>query len=92
MEINLLRAFLALVETPNFGRASALLNLSQPALSRQLGKLEAQLGGDRVGPGAGREPAALGLGEQQMVSIARGVSLGARVLILDEPTSALSGA
>ncbi|GAB7536461.1 sugar ABC transporter ATP-binding protein [Burkholderia sp. 3C] len=35
---------------------------------------------------------ALGLGEQQMVSIARGVSLGARVLILDEPTSALSGA
>ncbi|WP_455775346.1 ATP-binding cassette domain-containing protein, partial [Burkholderia stabilis] len=35
---------------------------------------------------------ALGLGQQQMVSIARGVSLGARVLILDEPTSALSGA
>ncbi|AOK37558.1 MULTISPECIES: sugar ABC transporter ATP-binding protein [Burkholderia] len=34
----------------------------------------------------------LGLGQQQMVSIARGVSLGARVLILDEPTSALSGA
>ncbi|RDU97813.1 sugar ABC transporter ATP-binding protein [Trinickia dinghuensis] len=34
----------------------------------------------------------LGLGAQQMVSIARGVSLGARVLILDEPTSALSGA
>ncbi|WP_206956223.1 sugar ABC transporter ATP-binding protein [Trinickia acidisoli] len=33
----------------------------------------------------------LGLGEQQMVSIARGVALGARVLILDEPTSALSG-
>ncbi|MGS0896096.1 sugar ABC transporter ATP-binding protein [Burkholderia stagnalis] len=35
---------------------------------------------------------ALGLGQQQMVSIARGVSLGARVLILDEPTSALSAA
>ncbi|WP_321871990.1 sugar ABC transporter ATP-binding protein [Paraburkholderia tropica] len=34
----------------------------------------------------------LGLGAQQMVAIARGVSLGARVLILDEPTSALSGA
>ncbi|WP_322107325.1 sugar ABC transporter ATP-binding protein [Paraburkholderia sp. J41] len=34
----------------------------------------------------------LGLGAQQMVSLARGVSLGARVLILDEPTSALSGA
>ncbi len=34
----------------------------------------------------------LGLGAQQMVAIARGVSLGARVLILDEPTSALSSA
>ncbi|MEM5406267.1 sugar ABC transporter ATP-binding protein [Paraburkholderia unamae] len=34
----------------------------------------------------------LGIGAQQMVAIARGVSLGARVLILDEPTSALSGA
>ncbi|QGZ65895.1 sugar ABC transporter ATP-binding protein [Paraburkholderia acidisoli] len=34
----------------------------------------------------------LGLGAQQMVSLARGVSLGARVLILDEPTSALSSA
>lgn len=34
----------------------------------------------------------LGLGAKQMVSLARGVSLGARVLILDEPTSALSSA
>ena len=34
----------------------------------------------------------LGLGVQQMVSIARGASLGARVVILDEPTSALSAA
>ena len=34
----------------------------------------------------------LGLGLQQMVSIARVVSLGARVVIMDEPTSALSGA
>lgn len=33
----------------------------------------------------------LGLGMQQMVSIARAISLGARVVILDEPTSALSG-
>ncbi|MCF3946389.1 sugar ABC transporter ATP-binding protein [Acidiphilium sp. AL] len=35
---------------------------------------------------------ALGLGLQQMVSIARGVRLGARVVILDEPSSALTGA
>lgn len=34
---------------------------------------------------------ALGLGLQQMVSIARGVRLGARVAILDEPSSALTG-
>ncbi|MBE7209428.1 MAG: sugar ABC transporter ATP-binding protein [Gluconacetobacter diazotrophicus] len=34
----------------------------------------------------------LGLGLQQLVSIARVISLGARVIILDEPTSALSGA
>ena len=34
--------------------------------------------------------ASLGLGLQQMVSIARTVSLGARVVILDEPTSALT--
>lgn len=35
---------------------------------------------------------ALGLGLQQMVAIARGVRLGARVAILDEPSSALTGA
>ena len=34
----------------------------------------------------------LGLGLQQLVSIARVMSLGARVVILDEPTSALSSA
>ncbi|MES2180012.1 MAG: sugar ABC transporter ATP-binding protein [Gemmatimonadota bacterium] len=32
----------------------------------------------------------LSLARQQMVAIARGVSLGARVLVLDEPTSSLS--
>jgi monosaccharide-transporting ATPase len=34
----------------------------------------------------------LGLGLQQMVSIARAASLGAQVVIMDEPTSALSAA
>jgi len=46
--------------------------------------------------GLGLDPAArlrsLSLGVQQMVSIARGASLGARVVIMDEPTSALSAA
>ena len=34
----------------------------------------------------------LTLAEQQLVEIARGVSMGARVLILDEPTATLSDA
>ncbi|MES1936878.1 sugar ABC transporter ATP-binding protein [Salinisphaera hydrothermalis] len=33
----------------------------------------------------------LGLGMQQMIAITRAIALGARVVILDEPTSALSG-
>ncbi len=39
-----------------------------------------------------RKLRSLGLGLQQMVSIARVVSFGARVVVLDEPTSALSSA
>jgi DNA-binding transcriptional LysR family regulator len=45
METSLLRSFLALADNPNYGRASAMLHLSQPALSRQIAKLEEQLGG-----------------------------------------------
>ncbi|WP_027805022.1 LysR family transcriptional regulator [Paraburkholderia caledonica] len=45
MELDLLRSFLALAETLNFGKASSALHLSQPALSRRIGKLEEELGG-----------------------------------------------
>ncbi|MET3632269.1 LysR substrate-binding domain-containing protein [Burkholderia sp. 572] len=45
MEISLLRSFLVLASTPNFGKAAVILNLSQPALSRQISKLEEELGG-----------------------------------------------
>jgi DNA-binding transcriptional LysR family regulator len=45
MEISLLRSFLALADNPNYGRASAMLHMSQPALSRQISRLEEQLGG-----------------------------------------------
>lgn len=39
-----LRAFLTVVEQESFHRAAATLNLSQPALSRRIQKLEAEIG------------------------------------------------
>ncbi|HET7314610.1 sugar ABC transporter ATP-binding protein [Salinisphaera sp.] len=44
-----------------------------------------------IGVNARTRLAGLGLGMQQMIAITRAVALGARVVILDEPTSALSG-
>ncbi|WP_118181445.1 LysR family transcriptional regulator [Paraburkholderia phosphatilytica] len=44
LDIKPLRYFVTLAETRHFGRAAALLNLSQPPLSRQLAALEASLG------------------------------------------------
>ena len=39
-----LRAFLTVVEQESFHRAAATLNLSQPAVSRRIQKLEAEIG------------------------------------------------
>ena len=44
MEIRLLRSFLAIAEEGNITRAAESLHLTQPALSRQLSLLEAELG------------------------------------------------
>jgi LysR family transcriptional regulator, transcription activator of glutamate synthase operon len=54
MRVEELRWFLAVVDDPNVTRAAAALHVSQPALSRALKRLEAQLGTrlfDRVGRG-----------------------------------------
>src|SRR5438309_8195952 len=54
MDLRHLRAFATIVDAGGFARAVASLRLSQPALSRQIGALEAELGVrlfDRIGRG-----------------------------------------
>jgi len=64
--------------------------LDRPKLSESSRTALARVGLGSLDPGA---PAAtLGVGQQQLVEIAAGLTHACRVLILDEPTAALTGA
>jgi ribose transport system ATP-binding protein len=70
------------------GRAPAWLGvLDWERMLRESAVLLAQLGAD-IAPGALVE--SLSIAQQQLVEIARALSLQARILIMDEPTSALT--
>jgi len=52
MELTPLRSFTILAEHLHFGRAARVLHLSQPALTKQMRRLEAELGGELFERGA----------------------------------------
>ena len=86
-EVNLL-AFRTVAENIYLGRERRRLGLiNWQRMNRDASALLARLGLDidpRVTLGR------LNIAQRQMVAIARGVSLGAKVLVLDEPTSSLT--
>src|ERR1039457_4792558 len=48
LSIDALRSFVVLAEELHFGRASLKLHISQPALTKQIKRLEAEIGGRLV--------------------------------------------
>lgn len=74
MEIRELRSFVVLADVLHFGKASQILNLSQPALSKQILRLEQYLGGPLLA--RGRHGA-------QLTALGRQFLPGARTLVRD---------
>lgn len=74
MELTEVRSFLTLAEQLNFGRAADLLNLSQPALTKQIHRLEEEVGGPLFT--RGRRGA-------QLTAVGQQFLVGARALISD---------
>ncbi len=74
MELVAVRSFLTLAEQLNFGRAAALLHLSQPALTKQMHRLEAEVGGRLFT--RGRQGA-------RLTAVGQGFLVGARALVAD---------
>jgi DNA-binding transcriptional LysR family regulator len=74
MELREIRSFVVLAEELHFGKAARLLHLSQPALSKQILRLEEELGGPLLS--RGRHGAAL-------TSLGRQFLPGARSLVRD---------
>lgn len=67
MDITALQAFVAIAETGSFSKAAASLFLTQPAISKRVATLEAELGTplfDRIGRGVQLNPAGHALLEQ----------------------------
>jgi ribose transport system ATP-binding protein len=62
--------------------------INRSRLRREAREMLARVGLDDLDPG--RQVAGLGVGQQQMVAVAAGLSHPRRLLILDEPTSALT--
>jgi len=66
----------------------SLRRIDRPKMRRQAVELFARLG---VNLYPDREARGLSIADQQIIEIAKAISLDARVLIMDEPTAALSG-
>ncbi len=74
MELREVRSFITLAEQLHFGRAADLLHLSQPALTKQIRRLEEQIGGNLMT--RGRHGA-------RLTSLGHQFLRGARLLVKD---------